>query len=616
MYLKFIDKGKDIADILTTENPKRNLFLNCPYEFKEKDAFTIFNCKNCLNPACLSSCKRDAIYFSSNKVVSIDPKRCNGCGSCLDACVNKAIIIRNKKAYKCDLCSNQSFNLYCLKNNQDLLELIRDIDNNFEDEIITKFLGYKIKEVIPKRIISKNIVENENHKKQYILPDQILSFDEIDLINSVIDDYKIDIGLEKEAQNLKSEKLPELVRQELENILVNHCYIEKIELETDQFNYILDITYNNLYNFGALTSLLHDDSLEEITIIGENKPVYVYHRLFGWLETNLVYISSKTLKDLVNKLSWDTNKYITLKNPLLDATIIGKSRMNAIINPITDSVSVTIRKFTEKPFTISDLIKRNTLSLEALSFLSLVFLTDSNVFVVGNTGSGKTTTLNTLLSFVPSDERFVIVEEVREINIPHEHKVYTLVNQDLGINIESLVINTLRMRPDRVVIGEVRSKEESRAIIDSMLCGQAKGTYTTFHSQNSKEALQRLVSYGVLENDLGVIDLIIVQRRYNSYNNGKINDLRNITEICEVVYENQKPVLNKLFEFDSSKKKLVEIGKSKKVFEKLKIGFGIKDYKDLHKLLNIQKKRLLYLLDKLQEPTSQEVMQYFTEGLK
>jgi len=614
MFLKL--KDKDIADILINEKSRRNIFLNCPYEFKEKDVFSVFNCRNCINPTCLSACKKDAIYFSSNRVVSIDQDRCNGCGACLSACKDKAIILRKNKAYKCDLCSNFSFNMYCLKNNPDLFELIKDIDSNREEEIINKFLGYKIKEIKSTRQIAKNIVEDNYFKKRYILSESLLSIDEVNLINSIIEEYKLRTEIKESEYVVQEQKLPQKVKDELENILINYCYTENIELESDQFNYVLDVAYNCVYYFGAITNLLHDDSLEEITIIGENKPVFVYSRLFGWIETNLVYTDTKIIRDLINKFAWDTNKYITLKNPLLDATIIGKSRMNAIINPITDSVCITIRKFTEKPFTILDLIKRNTASIEVLSFLSLAFLTDSNIFVVGNTGSGKTTTLNTLLSFIPSDERFVIVEEVREINIPHEHKVYTLVNPELGINIESLVINTLRMRPDRVVIGEVRSRDESIAIIDSMLCGQAKGTYTTFHSQNAKEALQRLVSYGVLENDLGVIDLIIVQRRYNSYNSGKISDLRNITEICEVVYDNQKPVINKLFEFDNSKKKLIAVGKSKKIFDKLKLSYGIRNYSDLDKLLNIQKKKLLYLLDRSTDPTSFEVMKYFTEEIK
>ncbi len=618
MYIKF--KEEETSKLLSKRKNK-NLFLNCPYEFKIRDSIIVFNCRNCEDPPCLNSCKANAIYFSAKGVVSIDQARCNGCKACIEACPNNALILKKSKAQKCDLCSYQSFNMYCLKNNPDILELVTDTSKNEELEIINKYLGYKIIE-FNKRNISKNVCIDDFGKKHYFIDESILSIDEIEIINLVIDEYRerFDIKDNKEKQDKisKLDKLPEIVKEELEETLVNYCYREKIELESDQFNYILLLAYSNLYDYGPLSKLLADDSLEEISIIGENKPVFVYHRTYGWLETNLIYTSSKIIKDLINKLSWETNKYITLKNPLLDATI-GASRMNAIISPITESVCVTIRKFSEKPFTIVDLIKRGTLSIDALSFLSLAFLTDSNVFVVGNTGSGKTTTLNTLLSFVPFDERFVVVEEVREINIPHEHKIFTLVNSDLGITLDSLVINTLRMRPDRVVIGEVRSREEARAIIDSMLCGQAKGTYTTFHSQNAKEALLRLVSYGVIENDLSVIDLIIVQRRYNKYNKGKVSDLRNITEICEVVFENNKPTLNKLFEFDINKEKLVRVGIPKKLFDKFRMAFGIKTNAELNKLFKKQNKKLLYFLDiqtrKNLSPSPTDVLSYFTESL-
>jgi Flp pilus assembly CpaF family ATPase len=257
---------------------------------------------------------------------------------------------------------------------------------------------------------------------------------------------------------------------------------------------------------------------------------------------------------------------------------------------VTESVSVTIRKFSEKPFTIKDLISFNTISKEALVFLSLCFLTDSNIIVVGNTGSGKTTTLNTLLSFVPLDERIVVVEEVREINIPHKHKIFTLVNPEIGITLENLVINTLRMRPDRVVIGEVRSRDESKYLIESMLCGQAKGTYTTFHSQSANEALLRFKSYGVLESDLSVIDLIVTQRRYNKYVTGNTIDLRNITEICEVIYKDEKIILNTLFSFDISKNKLIKVGEPIKIYEKLKLAFDISSKKDYLKVYKKQEK--------------------------
>ena len=201
------------------------------------------------------------------------------------------------------------------------------------------------------------------------------------------------------------------------------------------------------------------------------------------------------------------------------------------------------------------------------------------------------------LSFIPPFERFVIVEEVREINIPQEHKVCMLVNEDLNINMEDLVINTLRMRPDRVIIGEVRAKEEAKALIESMLCGQAKGTYTTFHAQSAMEALLRLKSYGIMPCDLGVVDLIITQKRYNKYTKGKISDLRNVTEICEVVYEDNKLSLNKLFEFDNNKELLKKISSPKKLLHKFQVSFGINSQKDLDILLTKIKKQFQNILN-------------------
>jgi flagellar protein FlaI len=128
-----------------------------------------------------------------------------------------------------------------------------------------------------------------------------------------------------------------------------------------------------LFEYGPLTQLLKDFNLEEISIIGINSPVFVYHRNYGWLETNLKYISEQKLKDIINKLGWFSNKYITLKNPLMDATLKDHTRLNAIISPITETVAITIRKFSEIPFTIYDLLRLRTISSKALAFLKLPF---------------------------------------------------------------------------------------------------------------------------------------------------------------------------------------------------------------------------------------------------
>lgn len=589
MYLKLKEKPRN-----------ENLFINCYKNFNKND-IAVFNCKNCKDAPCLLACKSGAITKQNNGIVSINPNKCTGCLECLSACPENAIVIKKGKASKCDLCLHNSFLMPCYYANRDVLEFCEEIDYVSLKTILEKYLGYIItkEKIITSVSLDKKIskIEKGNTEKlMYLLKYQNISNDEIKVINEILDSYKH-----------KTEEFNQSVKKDIEEELIEYCYKNNIELDNEQFTYIIELAVNNLFEYGPLTQLLNDFNLEEISIIGVNSPVFVYHRIYGWLETNLVYISEQKLKDIVNKLSWFSNKYITLKNPLLDATLKDHTRLNAIISPITETVSITIRKFTEKPFTIYDLLRTKTISIEALSFLKLVFLTDANIFVIGNTGSGKTTTLNALLDFVPEDERIVIVEEVHEININHKHKVLTTINKELEITMEQLIINTLRMRPDKVIIGEVRSREESHALIDSLLCGQAKGTYITFHAQSAKDAILRLVSYGVLENDVSAIDLVVTQRRYNEYKDGKnLKDRRKIFEISEVYMEKGKIKINKVFEYNQEKQELLFKNYPKKLQEKFKISFGINTKADFFNLLKKETEKLKRFSEIIDKPKTRK----------
>ncbi|MFH0906441.1 MAG: ATPase, T2SS/T4P/T4SS family [archaeon] len=583
MHLELINsKSKD-------SKLSKNLFLNCPYNFTNKN-LNVFNCKNCENQDCIDACKNKAISLSeSNGIVSIDHTKCSGCGKCIKICKNRAIIIKKKKAYKCDLCLNNSFKMPCYYNNKELLKLISSAENIDNDKIINKYLGFTIEnnfKLIKKISNTSNVFLDSTNTKRYVLTLPKLSLEEIEIVNEILDSYKL-----KSVENKNLEKSLE-VKEDLENELIDYCFKNDLELDKEQFSYILESTFNYLYNFGPLTNLLNDEALEEIALIGINKVVYVYHRSYGWLITNLIYNNKNTVIDLINKLSWHSNNFISLKNPILDTYLENGSRLNAIIDPITESVCLTIRKFTKEKITINDLIKFNTIDNEIAGFLNLVFLTDSNIFIAGNTGSGKTTTLNALLEFIPQNERIVLIEQVKEIDITHAHQISTIANLDLGIDFSTLIFTSLRMRPDRVVIGEVRNKEESKAIIDSMLCGQAKGTYTTFHSDSANDTLLRLKSYGVMECDLSSIDLIVIQRRYNRYNfeedlidNNTKSDIRKIFEISEVIYENDCAKLNCLYSYDVLKDKFVRLNAPKRLLSKFKIAFGIKNLDEYNVLL-------------------------------
>jgi len=179
---------------------------------------------------------------------------------------------------------------------------------------------------------------------------------------------------------------------------------------------------------------------------------------------------------------------------------------------------MTIRKFTANQFKPQDLVQNSTIPQELMNLLKKTVKCDTNILIAGNTGSGKTTTLNTLLHHLPENERIIIVEETPEINPPQDHVIRLTTTPSLDIEMHELVTDTLRMRPDRVIVGEVRDKKEAKALTNTMLAGQGKGSIATFHGNSSKETITRLESLGIPKNDLIAMDLILIQRRWIKYN--------------------------------------------------------------------------------------------------
>ena len=239
---------------------------------------------------------------------------------------------------------------------------------------------------------------------------------------------------------------------------------------------------------------------------------------------------------------------ITYQQPRLNAILPDGSRIHASIPPISD-IELTIRKFKKNPITILDLIKNKTYSADQLAFLSILFQLDYSVIIAGNTASGKSSTLNSLFSFVPLTDRVLTIEETPELSIPHPHIVKMVSSPEIGIDMRSLVEDSLRMRPDRVVVGEVRTREEVSALIETILSGQARGSYATFHAQSSEEVVKRMVSQGILRVDVSSIDFIVIQRRLIRYDpkTKRSWEERRCVEISELV--GGEASINRIFEY-------------------------------------------------------------------
>lgn len=310
-----------------------------------------------------------------------------------------------------------------------------------------------------------------------------------------------------EAQNAREYESEEFFTKFIEQVARENS----IFLDNYQSKYICEYAKANIRGYAFLDYFLKDDEIEEISApFGKN--AWVFLKTKGWKKTNCAFNSKEKMIEVVNKMARKSNKIITMKNPRIDAFLPDGSRLHATFDPICEG-EITIRKFGIDPKGPKDLLENELCSYRVMAILSLICVSDTNILIAGNTASGKTTTLNSLFTFLPKDERIIIIEDTPEIRIPHEHKINMVANEEIGANMSGLIKDTLRMRPDRLIVGEVRSKDEFSCLLETLLAGQARGTYATLHAQNTQEARARLEKFGFGNEDLESIDVLIIQRR-------------------------------------------------------------------------------------------------------
>ncbi|NJE02038.1 ATPase, T2SS/T4P/T4SS family [Thermococcus sp. JdF3] len=249
---------------------------------------------------------------------------------------------------------------------------------------------------------------------------------------------------------------------------------------------LADMIVQVMIGYGKLDPLVRDDNLEEVMVIGNNRPVYVWHRRFNMCKTNIVFEEEKEILNIIERIAREVGRRIDQQSPLLDARLPDGSRVNATIPPISlDGPTITIRKFKKDPLTIIDLIKYGTMNTDIAALLWIFVdglgVKPANVLVAGGTGSGKTTTLNSLGMFIPPSERVITIEDTAELQLPVEHWVRLEtrppnVEGKGEITMDDLVKNTLRMRPDRIIVGEVRGPE-ARTMFTAMNTGHNGALY-------------------------------------------------------------------------------------------------------------------------------------------
>ncbi len=271
--------------------------------------------------------------------------------------------------------------------------------------------------------------------------------------------------------------------------------------DEDSWSRIQYYINRNLVGFGDIDVIMNDPMIEDLSVNGVGLPVYVWHRRYESMPTNLTFTDENTLDNLIVKLTHLASKHISTAFPILDAMLPGKDRLAATfkreVSPKGGSFS--IRRFRKEPFSIVDLIELGTLNEEIAAYFWLLIENRMTIAVIGGTGAGKTSTLNALASLVKPSMKIVTVEEIPELNIPHENWVQLVSRESYGlgamkageVTLFDLVKTSLRYRPDYIVVGEIRG-EEAFVLFQALATGH--GGLTTFHAESLDYTVKRLTS--------------------------------------------------------------------------------------------------------------------------
>jgi pilus assembly protein CpaF len=349
------------------------------------------------------------------------------------------------------------------------------------------------------------------------------------------------------------------VRRQIEEIFGKVIDEEGLALTRAERVRMLEQITDEIIGLGPLEPLLRDESITEVMV---NGPRQVYIERSGKLElTNVVFQNDDHVMRIIDRIIAPIGRRVDESSPMVDARLTDGSRVNAIIPPLSlVGPVITIRKFSASPFTTDDLVRFGTATPDMFEFLRACVEARLNVFVSGGTGSGKTTTLNVLSSFIPNDERIVTIEDAAELQLRQEH-VVTLESRPPNIEgkgaipIRELVRNALRMRPDRIIVGECRSGE-ALDMLQAMNTGH-DGSMSTGHANSPRDMLSRLETMvlmagvdlplrAIREQVASAVDLIVHQSRLK-------DGTRRIVNITEVQgMEGDVIVMQDVFVFEQT----------------------------------------------------------------
>ena len=427
---------------------------------------------------------------------------------------------------------------------------------------------------------------------------------------------------EKEVLKLVQLALEEMINISYSKISNNDFlldYLEKnvqsilVELGTkvseETYKKVMYYVFRDSVGLNEIEPLLKDYFIEDIECNGVGFPVYIVHRKFENIRTNLIYESSVKLTDFVEKLAQKCGKYISYAKPLLDSALPDGSRVNATYTEdvTTRGPTFTIRKFTKDPWTPIHLINFGTAPAELFAFLWYAIEHKFNIMVIGETASGKTTFLNSILHFIPGDSRICSIEDTRELNLSHENWMPSVVRSGFGIpnmmgkeygeiTLFDLLRETFRQNPDYVVVGEVRG-QEAFVLFQGMASGHP--SFGTFHAGSVETMVRRLETppINLPASLVESLDIVCVVNHIKE----KSKNIRRLRELLEIKKVETTKVgkvdYNRMFEYDPLNDRIGMLDTPSIVLNKIMKNTGI-TVQEINNELRIRSSLLKALADR------------------
>lgn len=349
-------------------------------------------------------------------------------------------------------------------------------------------------------------------------------------------------------------------------------------LEKGVESYLLGTLMQEMMGLGKIEFLIVDGSLEEIVIPSSKEQIRVYSKKHGWLRTNIKIQKEDDIVNYSNIIARRVGRQITVLSPLLDAHLVSGDRVNAVLYPInTHGNTITIRKFARDPITMVDLINNKTCDVTLAAVLWMAMEYEMNILISGGTGSGKTSFLNACMPFISPNQRIITIEDTRELMLPEFLYWTPLVTRTPNpegkgeVNMLDLLINSLRMRPDRIILGEMRKAEEAMVLFEAMHTGHS--VYATVHAETASETISRLVNppLNVPPNLLKSVHLNVVMFR------DRKKGIRRVSQIAEFEAEKTGAKANILYRWVPEQDKIVKHSESSRFFEEISRNTGMSD---------------------------------------